>query len=146
MSRVIRVMLEILYFCINFLSKLILHRSDSRKNERKMNYSGSLLFLNGDPLESLESVWERESKSSIFQLKKDWEYRYPCLAGQELSKLQNLRCLSVVFADLDGDFDGLHSQLRWLEWRGCSGNLTPTNFYLGNLVILDLLNSRMTNN
>ncbi|KAM7511566.1 hypothetical protein LguiB_010441 [Lonicera macranthoides] len=143
MSRLITVMLDIFYFCINFLYKLVWHGSDKRKNVRKINYLGSRPFLDFGTPASIECLREKRSKSSIFQLKRDWEYNYPCLRGQDFANLSNLRYLSVAFADLDGDFEGVLSNLRWLEWRGCSGNLTPINLYLKNLIILDLSSSRI---
>ncbi|GMY36387.1 putative adenylate cyclase regulatory protein, partial [Fagus crenata] len=60
---------------------------------------------------------------------------------EEFRKLPNLRFLRVDYADLLGDFKHLLLNLRWLQWRKCPGNSTPTNFHLKNLVILDLSNS-----
>ncbi|KAK9289103.1 hypothetical protein L1049_017575 [Liquidambar formosana] len=69
-----------------------------------------------------------------------------CFTNEEFEQLQNLRFLLLDGADLDGDFKRLFSKLRWLQWRGCPVYFKPINFHLKNLVILDLSNSRITNN
>ncbi|XP_056162695.1 disease resistance protein L6-like [Syzygium oleosum] len=54
------------------------------------------------------------------------------------SCLSNLRFLQVNGVNLAGNFENLLPQLRWLCWHYCPSKFLPTNFYLRNLVILDL--------
>ncbi|XP_059657618.1 disease resistance protein RUN1-like isoform X2 [Cornus florida] len=60
------------------------------------------------------------------------------LTNTEFADLSNLRFLQVDYANLEGNFEGLLSKLKWLRWNGCPQNFGPTNFHLKNLVILDL--------
>ncbi|KAK4758388.1 hypothetical protein SAY87_019689 [Trapa incisa] len=63
---------------------------------------------------------------------------------EEFASLSNLRFLQVNGVNLAGNFEGLLSQLRWLCWHYCPSNFLPTNFYLRNLVILDLSWSKIS--
>ncbi|XP_059644383.1 disease resistance protein L6-like [Cornus florida] len=67
-----------------------------------------------------------------------------CFTNEEFADLSNLRFLQVGCANLDGNFKGLLSKLRWLRWNGCPQIFRPTNFHLKNLVILDLSRSKVT--
>ncbi|XP_056162755.1 disease resistance protein RUN1-like [Syzygium oleosum] len=58
--------------------------------------------------------------------------------------LSNLRFLQVNGVNLSGNFENLFPQLRWLCWHYCPSNFLPTNFYLVNLVILDLSWSKIS--
>ncbi|KAM7508445.1 hypothetical protein LguiA_018898 [Lonicera macranthoides] len=68
-------------------------------------------------------------------------YRFHCLVGEDFWQLQNLRFLKVGYALIDGDFKHVLSNLRWLEWNTCPGNMSPKNLCLKNLVILNLSGS-----
>ncbi|KAM7473557.1 hypothetical protein LguiB_020800 [Lonicera macranthoides] len=83
---------------------------------------------------------------AIDEFKEFEGFEKPCprLVGQDFGKLPNLRYLSMDYVDLDGDFKNLLQNLRWLRWRWCSGTCSPTNFYLKNLVGLDLTWSSVT--
>ena len=61
-----------------------------------------------------------------------------CFTAKEFKELRNLRYLRVDNADLDGDFTGIFFNLRWLEWRKCPRQFSPSNIDLKNLVILNL--------
>ncbi|KAM7465844.1 hypothetical protein LguiB_013406 [Lonicera macranthoides] len=67
-----------------------------------------------------------------------------CLGGEEFRMLRNLRQLTLDHADLNGDFEHLLPNLRWLRLRSCSLGFMPTNFYLKNLVVLSLKISSLT--
>lgn len=62
----------------------------------------------------------------------------------EFACLSNLRFLQVNGVNLAGNFENLFPQLRWLCWHYCPSNFLPTNFYLVNLVILDLSWSKIS--
>ncbi|XP_056174857.1 disease resistance protein Roq1-like isoform X2 [Syzygium oleosum] len=52
--------------------------------------------------------------------------------------MSNIRFLRLDQANLEGNFKGLLSSLRWLHWQGCPRNLGAQNLDLEKLVILDL--------
>ncbi|KAM7465896.1 hypothetical protein LguiB_013458 [Lonicera macranthoides] len=67
------------------------------------------------------------------------------LTGEEFLRLPNLRYLTLGAWDtLNGDFVHCLPNLRWLQWRSCMSEFTPTNLHLRNLVILDLSSSEIT--
>ncbi|XP_010065335.2 disease resistance protein RUN1-like [Eucalyptus grandis] len=77
------------------------------------------------------------------RLKFDSKSQY-YLTQVEFSSLSNLRFLQVNGENLAGNFENLLPQLRWLCWHYCPSNFLPTNFYLRNLVILDLSWSKIS--
>ncbi|XP_059649507.1 disease resistance protein L6-like isoform X2 [Cornus florida] len=83
-------------------------------------------------------------KAICLNLKSESQVEALCLTNEEFANLSNLRFLQMDFAKLDGDFKGLLLNLRWLCWKGCPEIFSPTNFHLKNLVILDLSQSKVT--
>ncbi|KAM7511547.1 hypothetical protein LguiB_010422 [Lonicera macranthoides] len=73
----------------------------------------------------------------------DFEKPTRHLLGRDFGKLPNLRYLRMDLIDLDGDFENLLQNLRWLQWW-CSGNCAPTNLNMENLIVLDLSLSKIT--
>ncbi|XP_059657716.1 disease resistance protein RPV1-like [Cornus florida] len=71
-------------------------------------------------------------------------YTACCFTNEGFADLSKLRFLQVGYANLEGDFKGLLSNLRWLCWNGCPQTFRPTNFHLKNLVILDISWSNVT--
>ncbi|XP_059657773.1 disease resistance protein L6-like isoform X2 [Cornus florida] len=85
-------------------------------------------------------VWFHEEAYEILE-----SHSACCFTNEEFGGLSNLRFLQMDYANqLDGDFKGLLSKLRWLHWNGCPEIFKPTNFHLKNLVILDLSWSKVT--
>ncbi|XP_059659720.1 disease resistance protein L6-like [Cornus florida] len=68
----------------------------------------------------------------------------PRFESKEFSKLTNIRYLRADGIELIRDFKSLFPNLRWLRWRGCPPFFKPTNSHLENLAILDLSDSRIT--
>ncbi|XP_031380602.1 TMV resistance protein N-like isoform X2 [Punica granatum] len=63
-----------------------------------------------------------------------------CLDDEMFRKLSRLRILELDGARLDGNFEGLFHQLRWLSWH--RENVSPPeNLTLKNLIVLDLSRS-----
>ncbi|XP_059438589.1 disease resistance protein RUN1-like [Corylus avellana] len=58
-------------------------------------------------------------------------------------KMQRLRLLKVDNVRLTGDHKYLSKELRWLCWRGFPLKFMPNNFYLRNLVAIDLQYSNL---
>ncbi|XP_059657542.1 disease resistance protein L6-like isoform X2 [Cornus florida] len=94
--------------------------------------------------ESESEVEDSESESEVEDFELESQVEALCLTNEEFANLSNLRFLQMDFAKLDGDFNGLLLNLRWLCWKGCPEIFSPTNFHLKNLVILDLSQSMVT--
>ncbi|XP_031383183.1 disease resistance protein TAO1-like isoform X2 [Punica granatum] len=60
-----------------------------------------------------------------------------CLNDDMYRNLSRLRILELASARLDGNFQGLFHQLRWLSWHRKNISL-PRNLILRNLIVLDL--------
>ncbi|CAJ2638999.1 unnamed protein product [Trifolium pratense] len=53
-------------------------------------------------------------------------------------QMKNMRLLQLDCVGLTGDFGHLSKQLRWVNWQRSTFNCIPNDFYLGNLVVLEL--------
>lgn len=105
-------------------------------------YRSSLFFV------SFYIYWQGTRKVAALHFeftKRKWGSRPNYFVGEDFEQVQNLRFLNVINADLNGDFEHVLSNLRYLQWQRCSGKFTPTNFNLKNLVTLDLSGSEITN-
>ncbi|XP_059634182.1 disease resistance protein RUN1-like [Cornus florida] len=95
-------------------------------------------------LKSESQVEDTESESEVEDFELESQVEAVCLTNEEFANLSNLRFLQMDLTKLDGDFKGLLLNLRWLCWKGCPEIFSPTNFHLKNLVILDLSESKVT--
>ncbi|MCH79878.1 TMV resistance protein N-like [Trifolium medium] len=66
-----------------------------------------------------------------------------CFSTKAFKKMTRLRLLQLAGVQLDGDFEYLSRNLRWLSWNGFPLTCIPTSFYLGNLVSIELENSNI---
>ncbi|KEH25076.1 disease resistance protein (TIR-NBS-LRR class) [Medicago truncatula] len=66
-----------------------------------------------------------------------------CFSTKAFKKMTRLRLLQLAGVKLDGDFEYLSRNLRWLSWNGFSLTHIPTNFYKGSLVSIELENSNV---
>ncbi|XP_045812985.1 disease resistance protein RPV1-like isoform X1 [Trifolium pratense] len=66
-----------------------------------------------------------------------------CYNTKAFTKMKKLRLLQFVGVQLDGDFEYLSKNLRWLSWKGFPLSCIPANFYQGNLVSIELENSNV---
>ncbi|CAK8533391.1 unnamed protein product [Lathyrus sativus] len=64
-----------------------------------------------------------------------------CFSTKAFKKMKRLRLLQLVEVKLDGDFEYVSRDLRWLSWSGLCH--IPTNFYRENLVSIELENSNV---
>ncbi|XP_059642494.1 disease resistance protein L6-like [Cornus florida] len=116
--------------------KIVYEEKIPGKRSRLWNHEEALDILEGrmgtEMVEALSLRFELGSRIK------------PRFTNEEFTKLLCLRYLRVDGVDLSGDFENLFSQLRWLNWRGCPPYFKLTNFYMKNLVILDLSNSGIT--
>ncbi|PNY14991.1 disease resistance protein (TIR-NBS-LRR class) [Trifolium pratense] len=66
-----------------------------------------------------------------------------CFTTKAFKNMTRLRLLQLVGVQLDGDFEYLSRNLRWISWNGFPLTCIPTSFYLGNLVSIELVNSNV---
>ncbi|KAJ4958633.1 hypothetical protein NE237_025744 [Protea cynaroides] len=65
-----------------------------------------------------------------------------CLMSEGFAAMTKLRLLKVDHARIAGNLVQSFSELRWLSWKGCPTQFTPTNSR--KLVVLDLTDSAIT--
>ncbi|KAL6279738.1 hypothetical protein ACE6H2_016619 [Prunus campanulata] len=58
-------------------------------------------------------------------------------------RMHNLELLVLDNVKISGDYEDFPKNLIWLSWRGFALKSIPTNFYLENLIALDLRNSSL---
>jgi len=64
-----------------------------------------------------------------------------CFSTKAFEKMERLRLLQLDEVKLEGDFEYVSRDLRWLSWNGLSH--IPTNFFRENLVSIELENSNI---
>ncbi|CAN1265951.1 Disease resistance protein L6 [Linum perenne] len=94
----------------------------------------SRIWSNEDALDMLA---RKKGTEQVKALKVNLYMKFP-LTNQHFGKLPELRYLEAHHAEIDGDFDELLSDLRWIRLIRLQGNSTPTNLRLNKLVILDV--------
>ena len=58
-------------------------------------------------------------------------------------EMKRLRLLQLDYAQLIGDYEYLSKELRWLCWHGFPLKFIPNNFYLREIVAIDLRYSNL---
>jgi hypothetical protein len=58
-------------------------------------------------------------------------------------RMQSLELLLLKNVKLSGGYENFPKRLTWLSWLGFPLKSIPANFYLGNLVVLELQNSSL---
>ena len=66
-----------------------------------------------------------------------------CFSAKAFKKMTRLRLLQLAGVQLDGDFEYLSRNLRWLSWNGFPLTCIPRSLYNGNLVSIELVNSNV---
>ncbi|XP_027337079.1 TMV resistance protein N-like [Abrus precatorius] len=61
-----------------------------------------------------------------------------CFDTKAFEKMKRLRLLKLDHVHLVGDYEFLPKHLRWVYWQGFPLEHIPDNFYLGNVVAIDL--------
>ncbi|XP_039172363.1 disease resistance protein RPV1-like isoform X2 [Eucalyptus grandis] len=113
-------------------------------------------------LEKRSRLWVREEASEVLEKEKgtemihairlnwsrDWYNRdhQQAYTDEQFKKLPRLRFLQLKWAALNGDFNELFSELRWLQWFNLEPNpsFAATNLLLPKLVVLSLSSSQIT--
>ncbi|XP_031501456.1 disease resistance protein RPV1-like isoform X2 [Nymphaea colorata] len=66
------------------------------------------------------------------------------LDTKQFEEICRLRLLRMRYARFQGPYHHLPSTLKWLEWKGCPLESLPTDFNLGEVVVLDLTEGMVT--
>lgn len=66
------------------------------------------------------------------------------LHTSSFTPMVNLRLLGINHVNLQGNFNKMPSEIRWLQWKGCPLEVFPPNTCLQKLGVLDLSESRIT--
>ncbi|KAL3824197.1 hypothetical protein ACJIZ3_020226 [Penstemon smallii] len=66
------------------------------------------------------------------------------LCTKAFKPMINLRLLRINHANLDGNFELIPAELKWLQWKGCPLKTLPLNFQLQDLAVLDLSESKIS--
>jgi len=66
-----------------------------------------------------------------------------CFNTEAFEKMTKLRLFQLAGVELDGNFDKLSKNLRWFSWDGFPLTSIPSSFVQGNLVSLELENSKV---
>ncbi|KAL5133833.1 TMV resistance protein N [Glycine soja] len=66
-----------------------------------------------------------------------------CFSTEAFKEMKKLRLLQLAGVQLDGDFEYLSKDLRWLCWNGFPLKCIPKNFHQGSLVSIELENSNV---
>ncbi|XP_031372899.1 TMV resistance protein N-like isoform X3 [Punica granatum] len=96
------------------------------------------------PEDALKVLQQDEDKPNIEMLRvRSFDYSEDAgdgyiLTQKELSSLRSLRYLECSGANFSGRLEHLLPKLMWLSWRRCPEKFMGTGLCLGNLVILDL--------
>ncbi|KAL3741016.1 hypothetical protein ACJRO7_022177 [Eucalyptus globulus] len=119
----------LMYDSFRHLGREIVHMEEPTDLGRR-----SRLWNHEDALDTLTRKGPSASRSSMV---------HTIFSQAKNFKLSNLRFLKLDNANLHGNFIGLLSNLRWLDWQGCP-NTFDDNLHLENLVILELPSSKVT--
>ncbi|XP_048132301.1 disease resistance protein RUN1-like [Rhodamnia argentea] len=79
--------------------------------------------------------WQRKEAIEAVRL---YGYESAAYTSEEFARLPNIRFLDLSWGGLDGDFENLLSELRYMSWHFCRRELLAINFHPSNLVVLDL--------
>ncbi|KAK3439420.1 hypothetical protein EUGRSUZ_C04268 [Eucalyptus grandis] len=122
----------------------IVRKEDSyepHNRSRLWNHKEALSTLKGEQLYFSSSTIKVEALGLTFD-----KGQGECIGSEGFSRLVHLRFLSLDQATVGGSSHNVLSNLRWLDWQGCSQISELLIFYLEKLVILDLSHSEFTGN
>lgn len=63
--------------------------------------------------------------------------------ADSLAKMDNLKLLQLNYVELSGSYDDFPEDLRWLCWHGFQLGTIPSDFFMGNLVAIDMSYSKL---
>lgn len=66
------------------------------------------------------------------------------LSTKAFAKMNKLRLLQLNYVHLNGCYDHISKELRWLCWHGFPLKFIPTSFHVENMVVIDMKYSKLT--
>ncbi|QHO54041.1 hypothetical protein HN51_022723 [Arachis hypogaea] len=66
-----------------------------------------------------------------------------CLETKAFNKMKRLRLLQLASVQLDGDFEHMSKNIRWICWHGFPYKYIPSKFYQASLVAMELESSSL---
>ncbi|XP_061370926.1 disease resistance protein RPV1-like isoform X2 [Gastrolobium bilobum] len=112
-------------------------RESSAKNPEKR----SRLWFQEDVLDVLTKNTGTETVEGL-ALKMQRTDRV-CFSSNAFKEMKRMRLLQFDHVELNGDYGYLSEQLRWVNWQRFPLEYIPDNFYLGNLVAIELKHSNI---
>ncbi|XP_058755513.1 disease resistance protein RUN1-like [Vicia villosa] len=110
-----------------------------REESPRVPQKRSRLWFQEDVIDILSR--HREKKGVIGLALKLTSANAKSFSTKAFHKMKRLRLLQLVEVKLDGDFEYVSRDLRWLSWNGLRH--IPTNFYRENLVSIELKNNNV---
>ncbi|KEH25115.1 putative TIR domain, winged helix-turn-helix DNA-binding domain-containing protein [Medicago truncatula] len=112
-----------------------------REKSPKEPEERSRLWFNNDVLDVLsEQTGTKAVEGLALKLPTTDE---KCFSTKAFKKMKKLRLLQLAGLQLDGDFEYLSRNVRWLSWNAFPLKCIPSSFYQGNLVSIELVNSNV---
>ncbi|PNY01589.1 disease resistance protein (TIR-NBS-LRR class), partial [Trifolium pratense] len=101
----------------------------------------SRLWFNQDVIDVLsEQTGTKVVEGLALKLPRD---NAKCFSTKAFKKMKRLRLLQLAGVKLDGNFQYLSRNLRWLSWNAFPLTCIPADFYQENLVCIELENSNV---
>ncbi|XP_049936476.1 disease resistance protein RPV1-like [Nymphaea colorata] len=105
----------------------------------------SRLWFQEDVLNVLNNLKGTENVEGItLDFGKSIERAKTSLCNESLRPLTKLRLLKISNVNLTNGVKHIPTDLRWLQWQGCSMEMLPHNLNLKKLAVLDLSYSKMS--
>ncbi|KAL4564090.1 hypothetical protein LXL04_028142 [Taraxacum kok-saghyz] len=126
---------------IDMARKMVLEESPTNPAKRSRiwcNEDSYTLLRQGKGSETIEGLaldmrLVREEKDTMPE----------AFEADSLAKMDNLKLLQLNYVELSGSYDDFPEDLRWLCWHGFQLGTIPSDFFMGNLVAIDMSYSRL---
>ncbi|XP_047179046.1 disease resistance protein RPP2B-like [Vigna umbellata] len=66
-----------------------------------------------------------------------------CFKTHAFKEMKNLRLLRLDHVQVVGDYGHISKEWRWICWKGFASKYIPNNFYMGNVIAIDLRHSHL---
>ncbi|XP_022642231.1 TMV resistance protein N isoform X2 [Vigna radiata var. radiata] len=66
-----------------------------------------------------------------------------CFKTHAFKEMKKLRLLRLDHVQVVGDYGHISKELRWICWKGFPSKYIPNNFYMGNVIAIDLRHSHL---
>ncbi|KAF8025353.1 hypothetical protein BT93_F2253 [Corymbia citriodora subsp. variegata] len=94
---------------------------------------------------AVDVIQRKEGTKKTVALKVGGQSQVCNITREDILRLVKLRFLEMDGGNFVGDFQNLLLELRWLSWKNCPSEFQASNFSPGNLVVLKISASDITN-